>query len=190
MSMLKTIPIKLSLSRCACARLHHRRRRRWPALRQADHPADLAPWDISIGPDGAGLPPGSGTPAQGAIVYVDNGCQACHGDNGSGGVAGPARRRWSAQRHRPRSGKPIGNYWPYATTIFDFVRRAMPWQQPKTLTDNEVYARHGLHPRAQQDHRRGGRDECRDAAESKNAEPRRLHHPVPGETLTGARMKI
>src|SRR5437016_10302342 len=50
---------------------------------------DLAPWDISIGPDGVGLPPGSGTPAQGATVYAERGCAACHGEKGSGGSAGP-----------------------------------------------------------------------------------------------------
>src|SRR5580658_6282642 len=88
--------------------------------------ADLAPWDISIGPDGVGLPPGSGTFAQGAAVYADHGCAACHGDKGSGGVGGKlvGGGPLTASDHDPE--KLIGNYWPYATTIFDFVRRAMP----------------------------------------------------------------
>ena len=102
--------------------------------------ADLAPWDISIGPDGVGLPPGSGTPAQGAAVYADHGCAACHGDNGIGGPVGPLVGGGPLNATDRAPEKLIGNYWPYATTIFDFVRRAMPWQQPKTLTDNEVYA--------------------------------------------------
>ena len=102
--------------------------------------ADLAPWDISIGPDGVGLPPGSGTPAQGAAVYADHGCAACHGDNGTGGPGGPLVGGGPLNATDRTPEKLIGNYWPYATTIFDFVRRAMPWQQPKTLTDNEVYA--------------------------------------------------
>jgi cytochrome c len=102
--------------------------------------ADLAPWDISIGPDGVGLPPGSGTPAQGAVVYDEHGCAACHGDKGSGGVGGALVGGGSLNTTDRDPVKLIGNYWPYATTIFDFVRRAMPWQQPKTLTDNEVYA--------------------------------------------------
>jgi S-disulfanyl-L-cysteine oxidoreductase SoxD len=91
--------------------------------------ADLAQWDISIGPDGAALPSGSGTPGQGAVVYEQK-CELCHGKEGQGGrsaaLSGPHRT--------------VGNYVPYATTIFDFTRRAMPWQQPKSLTNDEVYA--------------------------------------------------
>jgi cytochrome c len=102
--------------------------------------ADVAPWDISVGPDGVGLPPGSGTPAQGAVVYVDHGCPACHGDNGSGGLAGALVGGGPLNDPNHEPAKQIGNYWPYATTIFDFVRRAMPWQQPKTLTNDEVYS--------------------------------------------------
>jgi mono/diheme cytochrome c family protein len=111
-----------------------------PHFGQPISPTDLAPWDISIGPDGVGLPPGSGTPAQGAAVYADHGCSACHGDNGTGGLGGPLVGGGPLNTTDRAPVKLIGNYWPYATTIFDFVRRAMPWQQPKTLTDNEVYA--------------------------------------------------
>jgi S-disulfanyl-L-cysteine oxidoreductase SoxD len=103
-------------------------------------PADLAPWDISIGPDGVGLPAGSGTPAQGAQVYADHGCAACHGDKGGGGPGGPLVGGGPLNAPDQEAQKLIGNYWPYATTVFDFIRRAMPWQQPKTLSDNEVYA--------------------------------------------------
>jgi S-disulfanyl-L-cysteine oxidoreductase SoxD len=101
---------------------------------------DLAPWDISISPDGTGLPPGSGTPAQGATIYAERGCAACHGEQGSGGSGGPLVGGGPLNPTDRDPVKLIGNYWPYATTIFDFTRRAMPWQQPKTLTDNEVYA--------------------------------------------------
>jgi S-disulfanyl-L-cysteine oxidoreductase SoxD len=100
---------------------------------------DLAPWDISIGPDGAGLPPGKGTVAEGAKVYADK-CQACHGEKGAGtpndrlvGGAGTI-----APGKAPV--KTVGSYWPYATTLFDYVRRAMPWNQPKSLSNEEVYA--------------------------------------------------
>src|SRR5215813_13201496 len=107
-----------------------------PAAQSADRPglgqpvseSDLALWDISVGPDGRGLPPGSGTPAQGAVVYAQK-CELCHGKEGQGGpntaLSGPQRT--------------VANYVPYATTIFDFTRRAMPWQQPKSLTNDEVY---------------------------------------------------
>ena len=102
--------------------------------------ADLAPWDISIAPDGVGLPPGSGTPAQGAVVYAERACALCHGEKGSGGPSGPLVGGGPLNSTDRDPAKLIGNYWPYATTIFDFTRRAMPWTQPKTLTDNEVYA--------------------------------------------------
>jgi mono/diheme cytochrome c family protein len=100
-----------------------------PGLGKPVTEADLALWDISVGPDGAGLPPGSGTPAQGAVVFAEK-CELCHGKAGQGGpsaaLAGPQRT--------------IANYVPHATTIFDFTRRAMPWTQPKSLTNDEVYA--------------------------------------------------
>ena len=111
-----------------------------PRFGQPISTGDLAPWDISIGPDGIGLPPGSGTPAQGATVYAERGCALCHGEKGSGGPGGPLVGGGSLNSTDRDPVKLIGNYWPYATTIFDFTRRAMPWQQPKTLTDNEVYA--------------------------------------------------
>ncbi|HEX9591312.1 MAG TPA: c-type cytochrome [Bradyrhizobium sp.] len=98
----------------------------------------IAAWDISILPDGAGLPKGSGTPAQGAVVYADK-CALCHGDNGKGGSAA------ALVSDREIAGisaaqKTIKNFWPYSTTIFDFIRRAMPFQTPRSLTDDEVYA--------------------------------------------------
>ena len=108
-----------------------------PNLGQAITPGDLAPWDISVMPDGTGLPPGSGTAVQGAPIFQAK-CAACHGENGKGGeaamvTAGPPRATLDG-------GKTIANFWPYATTIFDFVRRAMPANAPKSLTDQEVYA--------------------------------------------------
>ena len=100
--------------------------------------ADIAAWDSSILPDGRGLPAGSGTAAQGAQIYAQK-CTACHGEKGTGGAAsallpkGPITSINSAE-------KTISNFWPYSTTLFDYIRRAMPWQQPKTLTNDEVYA--------------------------------------------------
>jgi cytochrome c len=111
-----------------------------PRFGQPITAADIAPWDISIPPDGTGLPPGSGTAAQGEKVYAERGCGACHGEKGAGGMSGPlvGGGRLDAKDREPQ--KLIGNYWPYATTVFDFTRRAMPWQSPNTLTDSEVYA--------------------------------------------------
>ena len=108
-----------------------------PNLGKPISPAEIAAWDINILPDGTGLPPGSGTPAQGAPIYAQK-CSMCHGPGGKGGTN--AAVVGGAPIKDNESTKTIANFWPYATTIFDFTRRAMPWQQPKTLTDNEVYA--------------------------------------------------
>src|SRR5262245_66492791 len=86
-----------------------------PGLGQSVSEADLALWDISISPDGKGLPPGSGTPAQGKVVYEQK-CESCHGKEGSGG------RNASLVSAKDRT---VTSYVPHATTIFDFTRRAM-----------------------------------------------------------------
>jgi cytochrome c len=101
-----------------------------PGLGKPVTEADLALWDITIAPDGTGLPPGSGTPAQGAAIYAQK-CELCHGAEGKGG------RNAVLNSTTERT---VANYVPNATTIFDYTRRAMPWQQPKSLTNDEVYA--------------------------------------------------
>jgi mono/diheme cytochrome c family protein len=108
-----------------------------PNLGKPIDPAEFAAWDISILPDGTGLPVGSGTPAQGARVYAQK-CLACHGENGKGGIN--AALVGGAPIKDMESVKTIANFWPYATTLFDYIRRAMPWQQPRSLTNDEVYA--------------------------------------------------
>ena len=108
-----------------------------PGLGKPMTAAELAAWDINILPDGRGLPPGSGTPAQGARIYAEK-CVACHGESGKGGPN--SALVGGAPLTSMETVKTIANFWPYATTIFDYVRRAMPWQQPKTLTNDEVYA--------------------------------------------------
>jgi mono/diheme cytochrome c family protein len=108
-----------------------------PNLGQPIGEADLASWDISILPDGRGLPSGSGTPSQGARIYAQK-CALCHGEDGKGGVN--AALVGGAPVKDMNSTKTIANFWPYATTVFDFVRRAMPFQQPRSLMDDEVYA--------------------------------------------------
>ena len=100
--------------------------------------AAIANWDISILPDGTGLPKGSGAPAQGAPIYAEK-CSACHGDNGKGGTANAlvSDRKIDGIS---ASQKSIKNFIGDATTVFDFIRRAMPFQAPHSLTDDEVYA--------------------------------------------------
>lgn len=94
--------------------------------------------DITVMPDGEGLPAGSGRAAQGRGVYLAH-CAACHGPDGTGG---PNDRLVGGQSSlgSPHPVKTVGSYWPYATTLFDYVRRAMPYPAPGILTDDETYA--------------------------------------------------
>lgn len=95
-------------------------------------------WDISISPDGKELPPGSGTVAEGKEVYSRR-CQRCHGEGGKGGdEAVLVGGKGSLTSAKPL--KTVGSYWPYSTTMFDYIRRAMPFKDPGTLTPNQVYA--------------------------------------------------
>jgi mono/diheme cytochrome c family protein len=110
-----------------------------PGLGQKVTEADLVNWDITIGPDGAGLPPGSGTAAQGAAIYAQK-CELCHGKDGGGGIANRLVGGIGSLAGPGEPVRTVGSYWPYATTVFDFTRRAMPWNQPKTLTADETYA--------------------------------------------------
>jgi hypothetical protein len=104
-----------------------------PGLGKPVSEADLKLWDISIGPDGKGLPPGTGTAAQGATIFAQK-CEACHGKEGVGGSN-------AALANAPgKTERTMALYVPNATTLFDFIRRAMPWPQPKSLSNDEVYA--------------------------------------------------
>jgi mono/diheme cytochrome c family protein len=110
-----------------------------PKFGKAISESDAAAWDISIGPDGKGLPAGSGTPAQGAALYAQK-CASCHGEKGEGGL-GPALAGGQGTLKAPAQPvQTVGSYWPYPTMVFDYVRRAMPYAQPKSLTNDEVYA--------------------------------------------------
>lgn len=97
---------------------------------------ELAGWNIDVAIDGAGLPPGQGSVAEGKQVY-DAKCASCHGAKGEGK---PANRLVAPPAKRPAVVKTVGTYWPYATTLYDYVYRAMPWDRPQSLTPNEVYA--------------------------------------------------
>ena len=110
--------------------------------------AEVAAWDLDANPAGVGLPPGRGTHAEGALVYARK-CASCHGARGEGMGTGAAAYPRLIGRE-PRAGFPfgqdlrhvktVGNYWPYATTVYDYVRRAMPLTAPGSLTAGEVYA--------------------------------------------------
>lgn len=100
--------------------------------------ADIAPVDIEVRPDGAGLPPGSGSAAQGASIFAQK-CSACHGANGEGTSAGP-KLVDPTPFQTGGTAPTIGNYWPYPTTVWDYINRAMPFNAPGSLTADEVYA--------------------------------------------------
>jgi mono/diheme cytochrome c family protein len=99
---------------------------------------DLAPWDISVQPDGSGLPPGSGSASTGAELYAVH-CIACHG---AGGAGQPNDRLVGGQGSltQLQQVRTIGSFWPYASTVFDYIRRAMPFHAPQSLTNDQVYA--------------------------------------------------
>ena len=102
--------------------------------------AEINLWDIDVRPDGKGLPKGQGDFGKGKALFALK-CAACHGVDGRETVGvrlpAPALVSDTAAKSRPKT---IGNYWPYATTLFDYVRRTMPYNQPGSLTDNEVYS--------------------------------------------------
>jgi len=109
-----------------------------PGLGQPVSVTDAAAWDISIQPDGTGLPAGSGNAATGALLFATH-CVACHG---AGGVGQPNDKLVGGQGTltQLQQVRTVGSYWPYATTIFDYIRRAMPFQAPESLTNDQVYS--------------------------------------------------
>ena len=109
-----------------------------PGLGVAATPEQVEAWALTVLPDGTGLPAGSGTAREGAEIYAAK-CLACHGAEGAGGpndqLVGGRDTLATAAPVRT-----IGSYWPHATTVFDYIRRAMPFAQPQSLTADETYA--------------------------------------------------
>ncbi len=104
---------------------------------------EIAAWDIDVMPNGEGLPDGGGTAVEGKPIYRAR-CASCHGAEGHGGPFDQLVGRLNGDSfpfgNDPSAPKTIGNYWPWATTIFDYTRRAMPLDSPGSLSDDEVYA--------------------------------------------------
>lgn len=100
--------------------------------------AEIAGWNIDIGRDGRGLPPGNGSVAHGRDVFEQQ-CAACHGDKGQGGV-GDRLVGGQGTLTTPHPVKTVGSYWPYAPTLFDYIHRAMPQNAPGSLSNDDVYA--------------------------------------------------
>jgi mono/diheme cytochrome c family protein len=108
-----------------------------PRLGRPAAPEEITAADITVFPDGQGLPAGQGRAVEGRAIY-DARCARCHGPKGTGGHAGELAGGGSLTG--PHPDRNIGTYWPYATTIFDFVRRSMPLDAPRSLSDDQVYA--------------------------------------------------
>jgi S-disulfanyl-L-cysteine oxidoreductase SoxD len=97
-------------------------------------------WDIDARPDGSGLPPGQGSAAHGEKIFEAQ-CSACHGEKGQNPAKGFDRLAGGqGSLTSPRPVQTVGSYWPYATTIFDYVNRTMPFTAPNSLTSDEVYS--------------------------------------------------
>ena len=105
---------------------------------RAATPAEIAGWNIDVGGDGSNLPPGSGTVSHGSEVFAQQ-CAACHGARGEGGV-GDRLVGGQGTLATPKPVRTVGSYWPYAPTLFDYIRRAMPQNAPQSLSNDDVYA--------------------------------------------------
>jgi mono/diheme cytochrome c family protein len=101
-------------------------------------PAEIAGWNIDIDREGHNLPPGSGSVSHGHEVF-DQQCAACHGTTGEGGV-GDRLVGGQGTLATPKPVRTVGSYWPYAPTLFDYIRRAMPQNAPQSLSNDDVYA--------------------------------------------------
>jgi mono/diheme cytochrome c family protein len=109
-----------------------------PNLGRPLTPEEIRKVNITVAPDGKGLPLGSGSVSAGAAVYARS-CQSCHGEKG----AGKPQDQLTGGLGTLATGKPVktpASYWPVATTLFDYIRRAMPITAPQSLTNDEVYA--------------------------------------------------
>jgi S-disulfanyl-L-cysteine oxidoreductase SoxD len=116
---------------------------RFGAIGRVAQDAEVRAWDIDANPTGAGLPKGSGTYQRGVTVYAQQ-CASCHGAKGEGiapspRLIGPEPRDFSFAADA-KLVKTIGNYWPYATTLYDYINRAMPFQAPGSLPPGDVYS--------------------------------------------------
>jgi cytochrome c len=100
--------------------------------------AEIAAWNLDIDRDGKSLPPGGGSVNQGKEIYNSQ-CAACHGEKGEGAM-GDRLVGGQATLATPKPIKTVGSFWPYAPTLFDYVRRSMPMNAPQSLTNDQVYA--------------------------------------------------
>ena len=146
-------------------------------LGRAATPEEIRMLDIDVMPDGRGLPPGRGTVTEGATVYAAK-CAGCHGPKGEGGSADRLVGRNDgdsfAHATNPKLIRTVGSYWPYATTLFDYTARAMPFQRPGTLTANETVQPGRIPPFPERHRQRRCGDGSGDPAQSGDAGARQV----------------
>ena len=138
MSTLKTLAFAFGLGAPFCAALAGDAGNTAPHLGKPMSKTEIAKWDRTIFPDGRGLPPGHGTAKEGRVLYAAK-CASCHGIRGEGATAEDLIGD-PAPPSRDNPNKTIGAYWPFATTLFDFVARSMPPAAPGSLSADEAYA--------------------------------------------------
>jgi S-disulfanyl-L-cysteine oxidoreductase SoxD len=126
------------LALAAAASLAHAETQSHYGIGRTATDAEIAGWNIDIGRNGENLPPGSGTVSHGQEVFAQQ-CAACHGEKGEGGV-GDRLVGGQGTVATPKPIKTVGSYWPYAPTLFDYIRRAMPQSAPQSLSNEDVYA--------------------------------------------------
>ena len=135
---LKTVCAALALSIVASAPLVAQERK-YDGIGRTPTPEEIKSWDIDVRPDGMGAPEGHGTAGEGERVYLVK-CASCHGEFGEGGGRYPVLIGGHGTLKSMRPEKTIGSYWPYASTVFDYIKRAMPFGDAQSLTDDETYA--------------------------------------------------
>jgi len=113
--------------------------RKYDGVGRTPTPEEIQSWDIDVRPDGQGAPAGHGTSGEGERVYLVK-CASCHGEFGEGGGRYPVLIGGHGTLKDMRPEKTIGSYWPYASTVFDYIKRAMPFGDAQSLTNDEVYA--------------------------------------------------
>ena len=133
-----------STRRAAPERVARNASERYDGIGRIASAAEIRAWDIDVNPRGAGLPAGRGSYPRGAEVYRQR-CASCHGAQGEGMPGSPALvgrepADFSFARLGPGTTRTIGNYWPYATTLYDYINRAMPFDAPGSLAANDVYS--------------------------------------------------
>jgi hypothetical protein len=139
MQFFRLVPTAIAVAACAVAFVQTPQTATYKNVGRTPTVDEIRPWDIAISTDGKELPPGSGTPKEGAKLYADK-CGICHGREGEGSQLGPHLVGGKGTLNSLHPVMTIGSYWPFATTVFDYINRSMPRMSEGSLSANEVYS--------------------------------------------------